>query len=445
MDDEAQWQTQLEARIDQILSLPFDGIELGLGEFFATDPDKLIAWLNHGTQYTIQKGAELGVVNHVGNYPDLYLDYMGKEEFFSFLPRYADPALINIVHTVFFFDLYREGGMYNHPNIHMHRQFLFEELTKRTVRYLPESAYWVTADVDVPAFLPEFINSRWIDVHNLDADIRQMGLPRLDGHIMFSSGHEWGYWMTDYLTAKMLWEPEKDLEYFTRMYTGAYGSCAPDIHKVFTEFMALQTKYLFERKLIPYISGEDVFDDLGAAIMKDTHPPRVPFEVALAMSEADRAKFEAEVLGGVSEMATAIEPLLATAEAACRGSDATLKPFCAELADGIAIIRLRLLHSHKLYEAIFDHARGGDRAASLIEEAAAITLEAGAVVARREPFYRFDLERLTGSYESPTIYPFGYLRQAHTQCLWTRQEEQAAYVIANGMAPSPFGVRACTD
>src|SRR5262249_9772196 len=202
-----------------------------------------------------------------------------------------------------------EGGMYAHPNFHMHRDFLFEELPKRRVRYQPESAYWVTADVDVPAFLPEYINARWTDIHNLDADIKKKGLPPLDGHVMFSSGHEWGYWLTDYLAAKMLWEPQQELDYFTRTYTSVFGSCSQDIHKVFSDFMGIQTKYLFDRKLIPYISGEDVYDDLGAVIGKETHPPRVPFEKVLAMTDEERTAFESDVLSGLSEAAASIQPL----------------------------------------------------------------------------------------------------------------------------------------
>ncbi|HLM71561.1 MAG TPA: hypothetical protein VK459_02675, partial [Polyangiaceae bacterium] len=188
-----------------------------------------------------------------------------------------------------------------------------------------------------------------------------------------------------------------------------------------------------------------VYDDLGVAIKKDTHPPRLRFEEALAMTEEARAAFEASDLAKVREMADAILPLEATAQAACRGSDKALAPFCSEIADGIEIVRLRLLHSAKLYEAIFEHARGGGRAQALLDEAAAITDQAAKVIARREAAYRFDKERLTGAYENPTIYKFGYLRQAHTQCLWRRQEEQAAFVIATGAGPSPFGVRSCTE
>lgn len=122
-----------------------------------------------------------------------------------------------------------------------------------------------------------------------------------------------------------------------------------------------------------------------------------------------------------------------------------MTPYCAELRDGIQIVRLRLLHSIRLYEAVLDHARGGSRAAALLAEAAALTLSAKAVIDGRAPFYRFDPERLIGAYSNPTIYKFGYLRQAHTQCLWLRQEEQVAFILETGAGPSAFDVRACTN
>lgn len=445
VDDEDLWQSQMETGIDQLLEIPFDGIELGLGEFFAADPDRLIQWLDHGTTYAAGKNARFSVVNHVGNYPELYVDYQGKEEFFYFLPRHASKDLINTVHTVFFFDLYREGGMYGHDDFHAHRDFLFEELPNRTMRYEPESAYWVTADVDVPAFLPEYIEARWVDIHNLSADIAAKKLPPLEGHIMFSSGHEWGYWLTDYLTARMLWRPSAELDHFLSLYSSIYGSCAGEVQGALRGFMDVQSKYLFERKLVPYVSGEDFYDDLGALIGKETQLPRVPFEALAAMTDAERATFETDVLGGLRAAAEEIAPFETTARAACRGADAALMPYCAELRDGIEIVRLRLLHSLRLYEAVLDHLRSGSRSFALLAEAAQLTARAKVVIAGREPFYRFDPERLTGAYPNPTIYKFGYLRQAHTQCMWHRQEEQAAFLIGTGAAPSAFDVRACTD
>ena len=59
------------------------------------------------------------------------------------------------------------------------REYIFEQLAapeQRRVRYWPESAYWIATDIDVPAFLPEFIESRHLDIQRLDADARAMGL-----------------------------------------------------------------------------------------------------------------------------------------------------------------------------------------------------------------------------------------------------------------------------
>jgi hypothetical protein len=245
----------------------------------------------------------------------------------------------------------------------------------------------------------------------------------------------------------MLWNPEADFDALLSTYTSIYGSCAVDIHGALRGFIDLQTRYLFDRKLIPYVSGEDAYDDLGASIGKQTQNPRVPFEALLTMTEDERSAFEADVLGGLRSAASEIEPFEATAEAACAGADDALVRYCSELRDGIKIVRLRILHSLRLYEAMLDHVRGGAKSGSLLAEAAQLTDQAKQVIDAREPFYRFDVDRLTGAHDNLTIYNFGYLRQAHTQCLWRRQEEQAAYVIESGEGPSPFGldVRPCTD
>jgi hypothetical protein len=80
----------------------------------------------------------------------------------------------------------------------------------------------------VPLFLPEFIYSRYNDVHTLTGELETAKLPPLAGHLMFSSGHEWGYWMTDYLTAKMLWRPDAPLDAFVSDWSAAFGTCAGD-------------------------------------------------------------------------------------------------------------------------------------------------------------------------------------------------------------------------
>ena len=195
------------------------------------------------------------------------VDYNGVRSYFYHLPQYADPRLGQTTHTLFWFDTYRDGGMYKHPDFHFQREYMFSQLPKRRVRYFPESAYWIAADVDVPAFSPEFIESRWNDIDGLDRnDIAAAGLPKLEGHITFSSGHEWGYWLTDYLSAKMLWEPAAPLDRFVSHYALAYGSCAGGVSAELSQVIALQRHYLFEKKLVQYVSGEDATVETGASL-----------------------------------------------------------------------------------------------------------------------------------------------------------------------------------
>ena len=224
-----------------------------------------------------------------------------------------------------------------------------------------------------------------------------------------------------------------------------YGACADEVQEALSAFITSQTRYLFDERLVPYVSAEDIHDDLGYAAGIDTHPPRVPFEALLSMSEVQRKAFETDTverLGvAAAEMrSSALEPL----RDVCGRSRGALTEWCAELEDSVEIVALRLEHSRHLYRAVLAAVRGHDYEAEL-SAAHGTREEAAAVIARREQGYRYDLEELTGAYDNFTRYKFGYLRQPHTQCLWRRQEDQVAYLIENGEPASPFELRRCQD
>lgn len=441
VQDPAKGEEQLAAGIDRIMQVPWDGIELALGEFLASDPEALVRWLDHGTRHMADRypRATLSIVNHVGTGKNLYVPFRGKTEYFYFLPRFADARLTNTVHTLAWFDLYRDWGMYGHPHFFEHRAFLFEELGKRPMRYMPESAYWTSLDIDVPAFLPDYIRARHIDISRLVQDVHARGLPAVQGHVMFSSGHEWGYWMTDYLAAKMMWQPEGPLEDRLRDVTNVFGSCAGELQTAFEALLQIETAYLFDARLMPYISGEDQFDDFGDLAGTTTQPPRVPFDTVGRMQAEARAKFERDVVDKLEELARKLAPIVQAIREVCKGSDAALGPWCRELEHGADIVRLRARHSAHLYRAILL----GD--ATHLRAAEASRQEAAEIVAYREREYRFSLDRLTAAYANPTIYKFGYLRQAHTLCLWRRQEQQARTWLEQATKAGPFDLEACLD
>jgi hypothetical protein len=446
VSDETSWKAEMDAALVQLLSLGWDTVELALGEFVAAGPQAVIDWLNEAVAYIAARAptVEVNVQNHVGNYPQLWVQYMGQTVFYYHLPQFADARLGQTVHTLFFFDVYRDWATYAHPNFHLQHDYMMQELPKRRVKYFPESAYWISADIDVPLFLPEYLQGRWNDIHGLVAETGEKGLPPLEGHVMFNSGHEWNYWLTDYLTAKMLWQPGAPLSAFVADYASAFGTCADDVASAMTSLVAMQSKYLFDDRLVAYVQGENVTVDLGYLTGLETHPKRVAFEDVLAMNAAARATFTASVVVNLEAMATEMLPIEKTLGQRCPGSDAGIEPWCDELWDGVAIVRNRAQHAAHLYRSILAKADGKDPEADY-KAATALTAEAQTIVARREPHYRFPVDRLTGLYENPTVYGFGYLRPAHTQCYWTRREQQVRALLDTGTPLGAFLLPTCTQ
>ena len=447
VNDATSWQSQMDAQLAKLMQVGWDVVELALGEFSSTAPSSIVDWLSHATSQvvTLRPSAQVNAQNHVGDYPQLWVQYQGQTVFYYQLPQFSDPRLGMSVHTLHFFDLYRDWAMYAHPDFHLQHDFLLKELATRRVNYFPESAYWVTADDSVPAFFPEYVQARWNDIHGLAQEIAAKGLPAMNGHLTFSSGHEWGYWMTDYLVAKMLWDPNATVRSLFADVASAYGTCAATVGSTLSAYTDLQTTYLFDARLLPYIMGEDTTVDLGFAAGIPTIPRRVQFEDVLGMSEADRAAFETSVVVNLEAFADQSKPLEDTMSATCAASDADVAPWCDEIRDGIAIVRARAVHAARLYRAVLAYARGDASAQSYVDEATQVTALAASIVARREKGYRFDVDRLTAHYDNPTIYSYGYLRQAHTQCYFTRREAQVQAILDTGVPANFLALPTCDD
>jgi hypothetical protein len=428
------------------MTLNWDLVELALGEFVGNDPQTVIDYLNYDVDHLLTAFPKLqvDVQNHVGNYPNLWVQYQGQTVFYYHLPQFADPRLGQSVHTLSIFDVYRDWATYAHPDFHLQHDYLLDVIKTRNTGYFPESAYWISADIDVPLFLPTTLYARWNDIHRLVAELAADGLPPLDGHVMFTTGHEWNYWLTDYLTAKMLWDPGADLTTFLTHYAGGFGSCAGDVATDMTALVDLQNKYVFDQRLFPYLQGENLTVALGYIAGLETHPKRIAFEDVQAMSAPDRASFEASVVVGLESMAGEMRAIEDGLGARCTGADAVIAPWCGELLDGIIITRMRAQHAAHLYRSILDFANGGDGESDL--SAATALSQAGlAVVARRENGYRFDLSRYIDDYDNATIYPFGALRTVHSLCYWGRQEQQVQSIIEDGTALEVNGLPTCND
>jgi hypothetical protein len=105
------------------------------------------------------------------------------------------------------------AGVYGQRNFsEMHAYMLYETKEgRRHVHFYPETSYWVNVDIDVPLFLPTYAERRLHDFRLLahEEDKGRAGGNRIAGSLMFDSGWEWGYWLSDVLVAASMWDPTR--------------------------------------------------------------------------------------------------------------------------------------------------------------------------------------------------------------------------------------------
>ena len=100
------------------------------------------------------------------------------------------------------------GGSYGNEDFSIIEEYMHYEasLKNRSVVFYGETSYWVNVDIDVPLFLPLYGQRRLHDLRRIAFKERQSG-NRIDGQMNFDSGWEWGYWISNLVTARASWNP----------------------------------------------------------------------------------------------------------------------------------------------------------------------------------------------------------------------------------------------
>lgn len=393
--------------------VPWDEVSLSFGEFFSADPDLFIGRVEmaYDTLQDAAPGTAMNAVIHVGGNEDVQVEYQGQKMMYYFLATFADRPIEPFVHTVMYYNLREDaGGAYGLDSFTEHREYLETALTDgRTVTYFPESAYWVAFDDSVPIYLPLYIRSRWLDMSAL----RDKGLP-LDRHVLFASGWEWGYWQQDAATLRMnyalpdSWE-EAVQDLFTDSRTAEAVIAAVEAERP-----------LIDDRLGPYLAGRDIAMDIGDKAGVYSQPRRTTPAEAAALPAEERAAFRAIVVGGLRTMADALEQA-----SDLPGTDR----WTAEVRDGLDVTTARARYIAALYDAVLDQAEGADPGANLAE-ADAWLAAGGAIIESRHAHLHDPLgERLTTDNLNPTLYDYGYLANANTQCFWMRERGEVRKLI----------------
>ena len=324
-------------------------------------------------------------------------------------------------HTVMFYDMTEPNApVYENKNQRHMFEFLLNQMKQRETWYYPESAYWITFDNSIPLFLLPYLSARLSDI---DTCVKY----DVPGHITFSSGWEWGYWLFDWSIARWSWQycyDGKDEVRTPAMYAYQMSSAAQA--NQLKQALVLQQQYLKDSTLMQWMTAMTITDEIGIKALSNEFEPRPDYSYKFLERKAD-----ADV---IAKVRTHILPQLKIfadkSQAIVDGMHAQNDSISTEWKDGIEITGLRALHRYYTLQYILNRREAslnkthfeGD---SLMLQATQIRAQAQQIVNRRQQHYRFPLSLIAAKRWDHTAYHFGYLYLASNLHLWYREEEEA--------------------
>jgi len=350
--------------------------------------------------------------------------------------RPLEPSSGILIHTVMCYSVSEpHAPVYGNVNQCFMLDAARDEVRRRETWYWPESSYWVGFDNSVPLLLFPYLDSRW-------SDMDVMARLGTAGHLTFTSGWEWGYWLMDWSIARWSWRFSDNGRSRGDGPLGPLDSLLPDqrLHGLWGEALRLQNRYLKERGLIRYLAALTPFSELPHPLDRPFQPDP-GFRYSWLLNDAPDGEVAAVLAGPVADMeaydlamtslATRIDSRLAQLEAAPGNRLHDPLQVARELNRGLRVTALRARHRALTLRALVAKRAGqGEspvRAEGLLARAAAARMEALALVTRQESGYRYPLDRIARRAANLTAYPFGYLYPASRLFFWEREEEQVRH------------------
>lgn len=416
---------QIRRNTDLLFAADWDlwNVEFSTTEFTGGNVErkkKLQAYLN---RLLLERGAKLMGRAHVVK-EEALLGGEGPEDYYRAQPDSLDAHRGIMSHTVMFYTASEpKAPVYGNENLQHMLELLLEEQRVRETWYYPESAYWITFDNSVPMLLLPYLKARHDDIMHM----HQLGV---QGHLTFSSGWEWGYWLVDWSIARWSWAFEAD---------GVPVPTSPaqfardiPVSESFMEFLpeatALQQAWLKDSNLIAWLTAQTVTDEMPGSLNLHLHP-RPDWRYGWLMNEAPAGVIDtlrAEVLPALEAFDTAWQTLRDRHYPDKSGTT----PLERELLDATDIVALRARHRRQTLEALIrrrEENMAGVKSRhylAALDSAAAVRLNALELVRAREAAYRYPAEELATQRWDHTAYHFGYLYTVHDLHFWSREEAQ---------------------
>ena len=264
--------------------------------------------------------------------------------------------------------------------------FLKQEKDSRPTWYYPETSYYIAMDIDAPLFLTTYLTNRSLDMKKLSED-------NLEGHINFTTGHEAGYWLMDWVVAQM---NNKDFEFNPLNALTELG----EDPLVWHEVLNYQDLYFKDKGLISILSFPNFQDELTAK-----HRIHERNTLKELLKDKSLLKSEVELL-----------------KEAIRNRPSLVKIKDKELKGYLEITWLRLEHALTTREALF-HPKNSPQRENKLTEAKKVRLKAQKIFQNQR--LRYPEIPLHQKFKNPTSYDYGYLWTGHQMHFWHREEQQA--------------------
>ncbi|MBK9792567.1 MAG: hypothetical protein IPP60_05565 [Sphingobacteriales bacterium] len=328
-----------------------------------------------------------------------------------------DSAYALFVHTVMFYGLQDSSTpVYRNKDFSHLRNLLIESKEYRDTWYFPESAYWITFDNSVPMFLTPYLDARMKDILYCDS----LGI---DGHLTFSSGWEWNYWLIDWSIARWCWNDTKKAEPLQFLKEVVKDTSFIDF---VTKANDLQTDFIKDKQLIKVLTAQTITDEIGGKLNLEFHP-RPEYSYKYIMNKATKEELDfiqKKYVDMLDAYVKVYNYLKSTSNILPKNK------IEKEILLSLDITALRAEHRKNTLSYLIAYRlsklnKTKNPVQQYLDAAKSVRENALVMVKQQEQNYRYPVASLAAEKKSKTVYNFGYLYPVSNLHFWEREELQA--------------------
>ncbi|MDY6821200.1 MAG: hypothetical protein SVN78_06230 [Deferribacterota bacterium] len=410
-------------KLDMILEIPFDYvvIETPLGEFLPDLMKIIPKTIKKIEDYIInKKRTPLYYSKHIVRKDHSIMEPINK------LKSNNESQAGFLFRTVMCYSLIdKEINAYENKNFFFVYKNMEKYAGKKKILFWPTAAYWVSFDNSIPLFLMPYFRARCLDVELCKK-------LKIDGHIIFSSGFEWGGFLVELATSNYLWSLILDETNINNnpFYLFKKLTLRNDgLFKIIRDIYSLLNYYLITKNYLPYITGEDPFIEFP--LFNYTFQPRPKYSLKYARRNIkDSEKINLiKVLQDLESCKIKIEDKLKNYKNILNNNYNYTNSYkiLDEIYKYIQVLVFRIKHRIYIYYAALianNRKKLPFRGKIFLVRARKTRKEAKKIIEEVIKNFRYDKYYIYEKRANKTAYDFSYFYPAYSLFFWEREEQK---------------------